>query len=447
MLLIAIVVVVLLVVLNGVFAMTELALVSSRKSKLQSRAERGDRGARAALKLSENPTHFLSAVQVGITLIGILAGAYGQATIAGELNTILEAAFPAFAPYSDFFATGLVVICITYLSLIVGELVPKRLALIFPEAIASKMAAPISTLAIVLKPFVMLLTASTSAILKVMGVKDRDGSDVTQEEVETMIAEGTASGLIEPEEQEMIEEILRLGDRPIRVAMTPRHEVFWVALDDSEEQLREEVRTCPYSRIVVAKENDVDNPLGVVHKKDLLDSLLDNGEFNIEKHVQTPAFIPQSTSVLKALEILKSSKVHMAFLVDEFGAFEGVVTATDLLEMIAGDFDEGHDDAEQMIREREDGTWMVDGQMDLDELSDVLGEDFGEADGFHTVAGLVLHQLSRVPSEGELLQLGRFEVEVVDMDDRRIDKLLFKQVVKPEDEARAMAERLEEEGR
>lgn len=443
MLLIATVVVLLLVVLNGLFAMTELAVVSSRKSKLQSRAERGDRGARAALKLAEEPTHFLSAVQVGITLIGILAGAYGQATIAGELNLILETAFPPFAPYSEIFSTALVVILITYVSLIVGELVPKRIALIFPEAVAAKMAGPISTVAIVLKPFVILLTASTSGILKLLGVKDRDGSDVTQEEVETMIAEGTSAGLIEPEEQTMIEEILRLGDRPIRVAMTPRHEVFWVALDDTEEVLRDEVRTCPYSRIVVARQNDVDNPLGVVHKKDLLDSLLDNGEFNIEKHVQTPAFIPQSTSVLKALEILKASKVHMAFLVDEFGAFEGVVTATDLLEMIAGDFDEGHDEAEAYIRQREDGSWLVDGQTDLEELSDALGEDFGEAEGFHTVAGLVLHHLSRVPNEGELLQLGRFEVEVVDMDDRRIDKLIFKQVVKAEDERDAKAAQYE----
>ncbi len=439
MLLIAIVVVLLLVVLNGLFAMTELAVVSSRKSKLQSRAEKGDRGARAALKLAEEPTHFLSAVQVGITLIGILAGAYGQATIAGELDRILETAFPAFARYSEIFATALVVVVITYVSLIVGELVPKRIALIMPEAVAAKMAGPISSLAIVLKPFVLLLTASTSAILKVLGIKDRDGSDVTQEEVETMIAEGTSAGLIEPEEQTMIEEILRLGDRPIRVAMTPRHEVFWVALDDTEAVLREEVRTCPYSRIVVARENDVDNPLGVVHKKDLLDSLLDNGEFNIEKHVQTPAFIPQSTSVLKALEILKASKVHMAFLVDEYGAFEGVVTATDLLEMIAGDFDEGHDEAEAYIRQREDGSWLVDGQTDLEELSDELGEDFGETEGFHTVAGLVLHHLSRVPDEGEILQLGRFEVEVVDMDDRRIDKLIFKQIIKAEDERDAIA--------
>lgn len=444
MLAIAIVVVLLLVVMNGLFAMTELAVVSSRKSKLQSRAERGDRGARAALKLAEEPTHFLSAVQVGITLIGILAGAYGQAAIGGELNRILATSIPAIAPWSDIVSTGIVVVFITYVSVIIGELVPKRLALIFPEQIAAKMAAPISTLAVVLKPFVVLLTASTSGILKLMGVKDRDGSDVTQEEVETILAEGTSAGLIEPEEQTMIEEIMRLGDRPIRVAMTPRHEVFWIALNDPENQLRDEIRACPYSRIVVARENDVDNPVGVVHKKDLLDSLLDSGELNVEAHIQTPAFIPQSTSVLKALEILKASKVHMAFLVDEFGAFEGVVTATDLLEMIAGDFDEGHDEGVALIRKREDGSWMVDGQTDLDELADTLGEDFGEADGFHTVAGLVLHQLSRVPDEGEVLQLGRFEVEVIDMDDRRIDKLLFRQVIKAEDEANAVAAHYED---
>ncbi len=429
MLTIAIVVVLLLVVLNGLFAMTELAVVSSRKSKLQSRAERGDRGARAALKLAEEPTQFLSAVQVGITLIGILAGAYGQAAIAGELDDILTANLPALAPYSQIIATGVVVVLITYVSLIVGELVPKRLALIFPETIASKMAGPISTLALVMKPFVLLLTASTSGILKLLGVKDRDGSDVTQEEVESILAEGTSAGLIEPEEQEMIEEILRLGD----VAMTPRHEVYWIALDDSEETLREEIRTCPYSRIVVARDNDIDNPLGVVHKKDLLDSLLDNGEFNVEKLVAEPAFIPQSTSVLKALEILKGSKVHMAFVVDEYGAFEGVVTATDLLEMIAGDFNESHDEVETAVRKRADGTWAVDGQIDLDELGEALGEDFGEHEGFHTVAGLVLHHLSRVPNEGDILQLGRFEVEVIDMDDRRIDKLLFRPVIKSEE--------------
>jgi Hemolysins and related proteins containing CBS domains len=190
----------------------------------------------------------------------------------------------------------------------------------------------------------------------------------------------------------------------------------------------------------VARHSDVDNPIGVVHKKDLLDSWLDNGEFNVDTLVQEATVIPQSTSILKALDILKGSKVHMAFVVDEYGSFEGVVTPTDLLEMIAGDFDEGHDEGDISIRKREDGTWLVDGQTDLEDLADELGEDFGEADGFHTVAGLVLHQLSRIPEEGESLQLGRFEVEVIDMDDRRIDKLLFRQIVKPDSTANPSGE-------
>lgn len=440
MLTIAIVVVLLLVVLNGMFAMTELAVVSSKKSKLQARAERGDRGARAALKLAEEPTQFLSAVQVGITLIGILAGAYGQASIAGQLDIMLETSIPALAPYSEVIATAVVVVLITYVSLIVGELVPKRIALIFPEAVASKMAGPISTLAIVMKPFVMLLTASTSGILKLLGVKDRDGSDVTQEEVESILAEGTSAGLIEPEEQEMIEEILTLGDRPIRVAMTPRHEVYWIALSDDEATIRKDIRECPYSRIVVTRDSDIDSPLGVVHKKDVLDSMLDTGKVQVEGLINEPAFIPQSTSILKALEILKNSRVHMAFVVDEYGNFDGVVTATDLLEMIAGDFNEDHDEIDTGIRQREDGSWAVDGQTDLDELGEALGEEFGEHDGFHTVAGLVLHHLSRLPDEGEILQLGRFEVEVIDMDDRRIDKLIFRAVLPQENSKEATEE-------
>ena len=191
-----------------------------------------------------------------------------------------------------------------------------------------------------------------------------------QEEVESILAEGTSAGLIEPQEQEMIEEILLLGDRPVRVAMTPRHEVFWIALDDDEAVIREEIRTCPYSRIVVAKDSDVDNPLGVVHKKDLLDALLTDGSYDIAALVNEPEFIPQSTSVLKALEIIKGSRIHMAFVVDEYGVFDGVVTATDLLEMIAGDFNESHDETEQSIRQREDGSWAVDGQTDLEELGE-----------------------------------------------------------------------------
>ncbi len=415
-----------LVVLNGLFAMTEMAVVSSRRSRLEVRAGRGDRGADAALRLSEDPTQFLSAVQVGITLIGILAGAFGQATIADDVRALLHAWVPSMSAWSDTIATGLVVVGITYVSLVVGELVPKRIALAHPEVVASLMSRPVSGIALLLRPFVSVLTWSTAGTLRLLGIRDRDDSEVTQEEVETMIADGASAGLIEPAEREMIGEILTLGDRPVRVAMTPRGDVWWVALDDPPEVQRREIRECPYSRIVVTRDHDIDNPIGVAHKKDLLDGLLDAGELRLEAAVVEPSYIPESASVLTALEVLKRARVHMAFVVDEFGGLAGVVTATDLLEMIAGDFDEEHDTGTEAIREHAPGEWMVDGQVDLDELEDVLNEDFGERDGFHTAAGLVLHQLGRVPREGDTVRVGRFEAVVIDMDARRVDKLLFR---------------------
>ncbi|MDZ4371052.1 MAG: hemolysin family protein [Phenylobacterium sp.] len=425
MLLFATVVVLLLILLNGVFAMSELAVVSSRKAKLQSKAERGDKGARAALKLSDDPTRFLSAVQVGITLIGILAGAYGQATIAGELDIMLEEAWPVIAPYSQQIATGVVVVLLTYFSLILGELVPKRLALIHPEAIASVVAGPLTVLARLMGPFVTLLTYSTATVLRLMRVRDRDGSSVTQEEVETVLAEGTGAGVIEPQEQAMMQEVMRLGDRPVRVAMTPRTDVYWISLDDSEAVIREEVRQCPYSRFVLAKGTDFDSPLGVVHKRDVADALLAGEALDLGKLAIDPIYIPETTSLLGALEQMKASKLHMAFVVDEFGGLEGVITPTDLLEMIAGDFPEGHDNPDASIVRLEEGVWRVDGKADLMELSDMLDEPF-EPGGFHTAAGLVLNHLGRFPQEGETVRIGRYNVEVVEADERRVEKLIFR---------------------
>ncbi|MFC3079727.1 hemolysin family protein [Phenylobacterium terrae] len=426
MLLIASAVVLLLVVLNGLFAMSELAIVSSRKVKLQVQAERGSRGARAALSLAQDPNRFLSAVQVGITLVGILAGAFGQATIAGELDGLLEQNVPALAPYSEAIATGVVVVVLTYLSLIVGELVPKRIALIHPEAIARVVARPLQLLSAAMSPFVTLLTGSTALALKLLRIKDADGSAITQEEVETVLAEGTGAGVIEPEEQEMIQGVMRLGDRPVRVAMTPRRDVYWVSLEDPEETLRDDIRSCPYSRMVVVSGQDFDSPLGVVHKRDVADMLLEDRPFDLRALIQEPLYIPETTSLLGAFAQLKGSATHMAFVVDEFGGLEGVITPTDLLEMIAGDFNEAHDEPGQAIIRREDGSWLVDGRADLVELSDVLGVSLGDGHGYHTIAGLILDRLGRFPAEGETLTVGGVQIEVVDMDERRIDKLVIR---------------------
>jgi putative hemolysin len=306
MLLLAIAVVLLLVLLNGLFAMSELAVVSSRRTRLQTRADRGDRGALAALRLSEDPTRFLSAVQVGITLIGILAGAYGQATIAGELDRMLETA-PAIGAYSEQIATGVVVVGLTYFSLILGELVPKRLALIHPESIAAIVARPLNLLARVIGPFVTLLTFSTAGVLRLLGVRDSDGSTVTQEEVNTMLAEGAGAGVIEPEEQAMMHEVMRLGDRTVRAAMTPRTDIYWVSLDDPEDVVRRDVRDCPYSRFVLAQGQDFDSPLGVVHKRDVADALLAGGPLDLSALAKEPPLYPgddDAAAIDGAAEIL-----------------------------------------------------------------------------------------------------------------------------------------------
>ena len=424
MLLISIVAVLLLLVLNGLFAMSELAVVSARRGKLQGRADRGDKGAAAALRLADHPTRFLSSVQVGITLIGILAGAFGQATIAAELDLILET-FGPLAPYSEALSTGLVVITLTYLSLIVGELVPKRLALIFPETMAALAARPLTLLAVAMGPFITLLTTSTAGVLRPMGVRDAQGEAMSHEDVEMALAEGARAGLIEPAEQQIMTEVMRLGDRPVRAAMTPRRDVYWVSLADSPEKIREEVRSCPYSRIVVCREQDIDDPLGVLHKKDVADLLMDDAVFDLEPLIHTPLFIPDTTSILRALEQFKKTTTHMAFVVDEFGNLEGVITPIDLLEMIAGDFPEAHDAPAPLILERADGSFLVDGRADLMDLGDRLGESFEETEGFHTAAGLVLHRLGRIPTEGDTAVIRRYRVEIMDMDERRIDKLLF----------------------
>jgi putative hemolysin len=425
MLLLASAVVLLLIVLNGIFAMSELAVVSSKRARLQSRADKGDKGAAQALKLSKDPTRFLSAVQVGITLIGILAGAYGQATIAGELNILLEKSVPALAAYSEAITTGIVVVIITYLSLIVGELVPKRLALIYPETIAGAVSRPLSLLTVAMGPFVTLLTSSTTLALRLLGIRDEQGDAITQEEVETALAEGAGAGLIEPEEQAMMTEVMRLGDRAARVAMTPRPDVYWVSVDEDPQTIRDSILECPYSRIVVVRGSDMEEPLGIIHKRDIADALLRNEALDIEKMVIAPIFIPDTTSLLKALELFKASKVHLAFVINEYGTIEGVLSPADLLEMIAGDFNEEHDERGPTIVQRDDGSFLVDGRADLLELSDRIGESYEPGAGYHTVAGLVLQTIGHLPSEGDKVQVGHHMVEIVDMDDRRIDKLLF----------------------
>jgi putative hemolysin len=413
-----------LVFLNGFFALAEMAVVSSRRIRLQQMAESGDRGAARALALAEDPGRFLSSVQVGITLIGTLSGAFGGATLGMRLGPVLDQ-IPLIHPHGERVAFLVVVFFITALSVIVGELVPKRTALSNPEPIAARVARPLEFVAMLGRPFVWLFERSTAAILAVMGVRDREGVDVTEEEVKFAIAEGTQAGVIDEVEEEMIHGVLKLADRSVASIMTPRPDVYWVDLDDEPETIARDIAECPYSRIVVARDGDMSHPLGVVQKKDLLADLMEGRGIQIEKHLLEPTHVPETMPALRMLQIFRTVPLHVAFVIDEYGDFLGLVTLTDLMESIAGELPEEHRDTPQELVKREDGTWLVDGRASIDEVTETLGLRSEHNGDFHTAAGLALEKLARIPEEGESFEVDGWKVEVIDMDGNRIDKLLF----------------------
>lgn len=413
-----------LTVLNGFFAMSEMAIVSSRRARLEAMAEAGDSGARKAAELAEEPSSFLSSVQIGLTLIGIGTGAFGTATLAEKLAVPLQD-FAWLKPNAEAIAIGIVVIVTTVITLVFGELVPKRIALAYPEPIAARVARPVNLIAVAARPVVAFLGAATMGTLKLLRIPTVRDQSVTEEEVETMLQEGTESGVIDPAEREMVKEVIGLAERPVLAIMTRRTDVYWVDVEDDPKVLRAELRQCPFSRVVVAKGGSIDEPLGFVHKKDLLDLLLDGQEIDLEKNVREPIFVPEAASVLDVLELFRSRRNHFAFVIDEFGAFEGVVTLTDVLEAITGDIPEEHEVTSQSIIARPDGTYLVDGRAELRELEETLGLEPPEGARFHTVAGLALEVFGRIPAEGETTRLDDWRIEIVDMDGRRIDKLLF----------------------
>jgi putative hemolysin len=418
------VIVLALILLNGFFAMSELAVVSARTARLQPLARNGNRKAARAIKLAEDPGRFLSAVQIGITLIGILTGAYGGATIAESLGNQFDT-IPAISPYGHLLAVAVVVVIITYLSLVLGELVPKRIALAAPERIAMMVSGPLVLVAMVGKPIVSLLNVSGSIVLRILRIRESDKDAVTEEEVRSVIAEGTASGVIDPVEHKMLEGVLRLADRPVRAIMVPRPDMVWIDIDDPEEQIRNDLMQNGASRIIVAKGGNLDEPIGVVRKKDLLRGLLRGEKLDVAANLLQPLYVPESVSVLTLLNMFKTQPAHIALVVDEFGAVEGLVTPTDVLEAIAGDLASAQADDVREIFPRDDGSFLVDGGTSLDDIEQTLGIKADPDADFHTVAGLVLDTLGRIPSTGERVRIGRWTVEIVDMDGRRIDKLLF----------------------
>jgi putative hemolysin len=411
-----------LIALNGLFALSELALVSARKPRLRTMADARRPGAAAALALAEDPGRFLSTVQIGITLIGILAGAFSGAALGQRLSAILEEdGVPA--RFADPAAYVLVIGSITYLSVIIGELVPKTLALRNAEGIACAVAPIMTVVSRFAGPVVWLLDASTKAIFRLLGLRTSPESAITDEEIRTVVAEAETAGVIETDERKMISGVLRLGDRAVRGIMTPRTDVDWIDLADSDEKIRAKLIATTHSRLPAAEDNP-DNMLGVVQTRELLAATLDGRQLDFRAHVRAAPIIPDTLDALDALNGLRNAEVPMALVHDEYGHFEGIVTPADILDAIAGAFrsDEGTDEPEAV--QREDGSWLLAGWMPADEMADQLGIVLPEHRDYQTVAGLMIGELQHLPDTGEAVEALGWRFEVVDMDGRRIDKVL-----------------------
>ncbi len=420
-----ILVILLLIGANGVFSGAEIAIISARRHRLEQLSEQGRHSARVAMRLADSPNQFLSTVQIGITLIGILSGAVGGATVAKQLEAWVEQV-PRLAPYSPALSFGFVVAVITYLSVVVGELVPKRLALANPEQMACMMAPSMRWLSRASGPLVQLLSHSTESLLKVLGVSNNNQPDITEDEIKALFRQGTDSGVFEEVEHDMIQRVLRLGDRTIKSLMTPRTDICWLDVEESLDENLQEILQSTYSRFPVGK-GSLDDCLGVVWVRNILVAKFTGDPIDLEQLAQPPLFVAESTRALSILEQFKRSGIHIALVTDEFGGVEGLVTLNDLMEGIVGDLPSMEDQDDPLVVIREDGSFLVDGGLDLDAFSELIHQDiFGveQEVRYHTLAGFVMHVLERVPREADHFEWQGYRFEVIDMDGKRIDKLL-----------------------
>lgn len=419
-----IIIILALIILNGIFSMSEASIIASRKARLQQTAEK-EAGAKTALELAEEPNRFLSTVQIGITLIGVLTGAFGGATLAAPIAAALRGTF--LDRYADAIGFGIIVLITTYLSLILGELVPKRIALQNPERIASLVARPMKLLSRIASPLVTFLGASTDAVLWAVGMRPSDEPPVTEEEIKAMIQQGIAAGVFEESEHDMVEGIFRLGDRRINTLMTPRTEILWLDIEDEPEVNRQKIIDSPFSRLPVG-EDGLDNVIGMLNAKDLLAKILRGESFDILKAMTEPLFVPESMSASKVLDLFRETGTHITLVLDEYGGLEGLVTIQDILEQIVGDIEE------EEVVQRKDGSYLLDGMMGVDDFKELFDLDAlpGEHDSFETLAGFILLKIGSIPKEGDSLQWTNLNFEIIDMDGNRVDKVLVK-VVEPED--------------
>lgn len=415
----------LLVLLNGLFAMSEIAVVSSRKTLLQQWAEEGKAGAGAAMELAAEPGHFLSAIQVGITMIGIFSGAFGEATIAGRLSVGI-ARVPALAPHAETIALTVMVLAITFFSLILGELVPKRIALRNPEGIAVAIALPMRLLARVAHPLVWFLSFTTDSVLKLLGIRPASIPPVTEEEIKVMMEQGAEAGIFEQEEQQLVANVFRLDRQKIGGIMTPRMDVVYLDVEDTDDEIRRKILDSVHSVMPVCRGGIV-NVLGIVHTKDLLRRSLSGEPFDLLASLKPPLFVPETATAMTLLEMFKKSGRHVAFVVDEYGDAQGLVTTSDVLESIVGDIPSEGEPAETSAVRREDGSWLLDGMLPMEKFGDLfpdveLPEE--ESGSYHTLSGFILMRLSRIPAVADHFTWHGWRFEVMDMDGNRIDKVL-----------------------
>ncbi|MEO5805093.1 hemolysin family protein [Devosia sp.] len=415
-------IVVVLTIINGLLSMSELAVVSARPARLRVMADQGNKGAEVALKLAEHPGRFLSSVQIGITLVGVLSGAFSGATLGLRLNAGLRELGVA-ANVADVLGVGLVVVSITYLSLILGELVPKQIALRDPEGVAARVAPAMKLLAAIGSPVVWLLDISGRLVLRLLGQSGESEETVTEEEVKTIIAEATTAGVFESDEHSMISGVMRLADRSARGLMTPRLDVELIDLSDEPDEIRKTILSTHRSRLLV-QDGDADSIIGVVAITDLLSVFANGQPLDIRKFVRPVPVVMDHADALDVVRAIRNSTVHMALVVDEYGHFEGIVTSGDILEVITGVFQEETGDDPALVR-REDGSYLVAGWMPVDEFGDKLGISIPRDARYETVAGFVLSIINRLPKVGETFVSGGWKFEIVDLDGRRIDKILM----------------------
>ena len=415
----------LLIIANGAFAMSEMAVVSARKVRLRQRAKSGDKRAHAALELTKSPGRFLSTVQVGISLVAALTGTLGGATVAGGLAARLDQ-IAFLAPYSETLSVVIVVLGITYLSLVIGELLPKQIALSDAERIASLVAPPLTLLAKLASPVVYLLNASTKILMRILRVKPSSDPPVTEEEVRIMIAQGTQVGIFEPIEEEMVGQVFRLSDQRAFALITPRSEIDWLDLDDSPADIRQKIIASGYSRFPVGQ-GSLDEIRGLVQARDLLAQSMAGEPVDLEAVLRPALFVPESIPVFEVLDRFKQTQSQVAFVIDEYGILQGLVTLDDILEAIVGDIPDPGEVLDLEIVEREDGSWLLDGLVPIDdfiELFQIKTPSDKQDWNCQTLGGFVMMVLGHIPSVGERFEWGKLHFEVVDIDGLRVDKVL-----------------------